>query len=129
MGNRHYPGRPRAAPAKAARVFAALLLASLLSACGGAADVTRPARPSARMPLPASWPLVMPADPASANSVLMRALSLVGTPYRYGGDSPEGGFDCSGLVVYVYRDVVPRPLPRTSVDLWWSSHPTGGSTT
>ena len=98
-------------------MFAALLLASLLSACGGAADVTRPARPSARMPLPASWPLVMPADPASANSVLMRALSLVGTPYRYGGDSPEGGFDCSGLVVYVYRDVVPRPLPRTSVDL------------
>lgn len=49
-----------------------------------------------------------------ANNVLMRALSLVGTPYRYGGNTPEGGFDCSGLVNYVYRDTLDLKLPRTS---------------
>lgn len=61
--------------------------------------------------------MVEPDDPASANAVLMRALSLVGTPYRYGGNTPEGGFDCSGLVNYVYRDMLDLKLPRTSREL------------
>ncbi|MBU8975141.1 C40 family peptidase [Lysobacter sp. MMG2] len=47
----------------------------------------------------------------------MRAISLVGTPYRYGGNTPESGFDCSGLVNYVYRDTLALSLPRTSRDL------------
>ncbi|MBL0164865.1 MAG: C40 family peptidase [Xanthomonadales bacterium] len=49
-----------------------------------------------------------------ANAVLFRAMSLVGTPYRYGGNTPESGFDCSGLVGYVFRDAAGIPLPRTS---------------
>jgi cell wall-associated NlpC family hydrolase len=53
-------------------------------------------------------------DPARANDVLFRALGLVGTPYRYGGNTPEGGFDCSGLVGYVYRDAADVVLPRAS---------------
>jgi cell wall-associated NlpC family hydrolase len=116
MGNPHYPGSAHAAPANALRVGACLLLASALAACGGGAPVAR-TPPASRLPLPASWPQVAPSDPAAANAVLMRALSLVGTPYRYGGDTPEGGFDCSGLVTYVYRDVLARPLPRSSVEL------------
>ena len=47
----------------------------------------------------------------------MRALSLVGTPYRYGGNTPAGGFDCSGLVNYVYRDMLALRLPRTAREL------------
>ena len=47
----------------------------------------------------------------------MRALGLVGTPYRYGGNTPDAGFDCSGLVSYVYRDMANVQLPRTSRDL------------
>lgn len=30
------------------------------------------------------------------------AVAMVGTPYRYGGESPSSGFDCSGLVNYSY---------------------------
>ena len=44
----------------------------------------------------------------------MRAISLVGTPYRWGGNTPESGFDCSGLVNYVYRDVLALDLPRST---------------
>lgn len=52
-----------------------------------------------------------------ANAVLFRAMSLVGTRYRYGGNTPEGGFDCSGLVGYVFRDAADISLPRTSSDM------------
>src|SRR5690554_6908931 len=34
-------------------------------------------------------------------SLLQRSMALLGTPYRWGGTSPDGGFDCSGLVSYV----------------------------
>lgn len=86
-----------------------LLAAALLSGCGR--DDVRPTRPQAAA---RDWPHVAPADPATANAVLMRAISLVGTPYRYGGNTPEGGFDCSGLVNYVFRDMLDLQLPRTS---------------
>ena len=89
----------------------ALWMGLLLAGCGGSENV-RPAQPATR-----HWPTVQPADPAKANAVLMRAISLVGTPYRYGGNTPEGGFDCSGLVNYVFRDMLDLRLPRTSREL------------
>ena len=51
------------------------------------------------------------------NDILFRAIALVGTPYRYGGNTPEGGFDCSGLVGFVYRDVAGIILPRTAAEI------------
>ncbi|MFI4969489.1 MAG: C40 family peptidase [Lysobacterales bacterium] len=53
----------------------------------------------------------------AANAVLFRAIALVGTPYHWGGNTPQGGFDCSGLVGYVFRDAAGVALPRTSTDL------------
>jgi cell wall-associated NlpC family hydrolase len=53
----------------------------------------------------------------AANAVLFRAIALVGIPYRYGGNTPDGGFDCSGLVGYVFRDAAGVTLPRTSGEM------------
>ncbi len=66
-----------------------------------------------------------PVDPAAQNGsransvtgILFRAISLVGTPYRYGGNTPQGGFDCSGLVDYVFQDALGIALPHSTTEL------------
>ena len=50
-------------------------------------------------------------------TVLRRALALMGTPYRWGGTSPDSGFDCSGLVGYVFRTALGIELPRVSREM------------
>ena len=45
------------------------------------------------------------------------ALGLIGVRYRYGGDTPVGGLDCSGLIRYVFQQVTGVTLPRTSKEL------------
>jgi cell wall-associated NlpC family hydrolase len=45
------------------------------------------------------------------------ALSLVGIDYRYGGDTPDRGLDCSGLIRYVFQEMTGVTLPRTSREL------------
>lgn len=54
---------------------------------------------------------------AAANDVLFQAISLVGTPYRYGGNTPESGFDCSGLITYVFQSSAGLKLPRSTREL------------
>lgn len=51
------------------------------------------------------------------DSVAARALQYIGVPYRFGGSSPQSGFDCSGLVNHVYRETLGIILPRTSRQL------------
>jgi len=48
----------------------------------------------------------------SSTDISKQALSLVGTPYKYGGASPQTGFDTSGLVHYVYQKSG-MSVPRT----------------
>lgn len=54
-----------------------------------------------------------PSTSSRVKTVLQRAFALLGTPYRWGGTSPERGFDCSGLVGYVFR-TIGIELPRVS---------------
>lgn len=54
----------------------------------------------------------------TAGDVVMQALSLMGTPYRFGAADPEKGFDCSGLVNYVYENSIGMSLPRNSAAMY-----------
>lgn len=54
-----------------------------------------------------------PSTSTRIKTVLQRAFALLGTPYRWGGSSPDAGFDCSGLVGYVFRSIG-VDLPRVS---------------
>ncbi len=51
-------------------------------------------------------------SPVDGTAVVVEAAKFVGTPYVWGGESPSG-FDCSGLVQYVYGELG-VDLPRTT---------------
>jgi len=55
-------------------------------------------------------------QPGTARSpeIVFQALATAGVPYRRGGQSPENGFDCSGLVAHVYREAFGIELPHNA---------------
>ncbi|MCX7098192.1 MAG: NlpC/P60 family protein [Methylococcales bacterium] len=75
------------------------LAIALLSGCASTPDI----KPAVQTPAPGQ----------SRSAIVNYALSLQGVPYRYGKDSPEEGFDCSGFVRHVYQKQGIR-LPRTT---------------
>lgn len=86
--------------------IAAIVLGCLVSAHAFAGDLDEPVRQGS-------------AAEATSESRLLtkRATRLIGTRYKYGGNSPRTGFDCSGYVRYVFRDALHLELPRTSVEM------------
>lgn len=48
----------------------------------------------------------------TASDLVINAMALLGVPYKWGGNSTETGFDCSGFVVSVYQQSIGLLLPR-----------------
>ena len=84
-----------------------LALAALLTACAGTP-------PAPQQPAIVPFPIV---GNETADDVVMSAIGLVDTPYRYGGNTPDSGFDCSGLIGYVYRNSAGIQLPRSTREM------------
>jgi len=59
---------------------------------------------------------------ASKQSVIKTAKSMLGVNYRYGGTSPNKGFDCSGLVQYSHK-IAGINLPRTTGQQYKATKP------
>src|SRR5580658_35020 len=112
----HYHGATVPTPARRFSLLFALLAAALLAAC--TSHQTRPSSSEAGHRIP---PIVIvdvaASDPQQANSVLIRAIGLVGVAYKWGGNTPQGGFDCSGLVNFVFRDMGQIRLPHRARDI------------
>jgi len=60
-----------------------------------------PVPPSSTPPPAVGAPVVVPAVPVAPDAIVSTALTLRGAPYRNGGSDPSG-FDCSGLVQWVF---------------------------
>ena len=87
--------------------FTALLMVGLLSLYLGGCG-SQPYRPSAQT--------------LDRQQVIEAARDMLGVPYRYGGTSPQHGFDCSGLVQYVYSQAGVQ-VPRTTGEQYRASLP------
>lgn len=107
--------RPTSRPdVRAARLLAlaALVLLVMHGAPGIAAG--RPAARSFGETARASFGAAATRALEGAEGIAVYALSLVGVDYRYGGDTPERGLDCSGLIRYVFQQATGVTLPRTA---------------
>lgn len=92
------------------RQLLALLLAGFM-AFAHAAPETAPdgeADPIARFASPSE---------EAAGDLLLQAMSLIGVAYRFGGNSPETGLDCSGFIQYVFKKSLRVTLPRTAAGM------------
>lgn len=97
----------------------ALSCSLLLAATVALVGCSTPPTPSPTAP--GAWPTQRSAAPTlsdeQAHGIAIHALGLVGTPYRYGGNTPDSGFDCSGLIGYVYKNSAGVAPPRTVAQL------------
>ena len=53
-------------------------------------------------------------SPPHVKKVINRAHTLLGIPYLWGGMSLEKGFDCSGMLVYLFKHEANIHVPRTT---------------
>lgn len=98
-------------------------VAAALAGCSSAPVSRSPARGSSA----AAPPLrALQLDEALREALLARTMLVVNTPYSYGGNSPEGGFDCSGLIQWAVQGIHDGRLPRTTAQWAQSSAPVRG---
>ncbi|MBU9572750.1 C40 family peptidase [Burkholderia multivorans] len=104
------------------RIWVPVAVVSLLAACSSVPPQT--ASRSSGMtiktprafPPPANFPKFVDHS-VGQEEISIQAMSLVGVPYRWGGNTPASGFDCSGLVRYVMDRAADVNLPRTTADM------------
>jgi len=77
-------------------------------------------------PAPTNAPPARAAHPATAplrNDIALYALSLLDTPYAWGGRGPATGFDCSGLVSHVFKEAAGVRVQGSSAELGQKARP------
>ncbi|SOE72205.1 Cell wall-associated hydrolase, NlpC family [Burkholderia sp. OK233] len=105
------------------RLAFSLLTVLLLAACAGAPQKTSRGPGSSVVVTNGAYHAPPPGFPnfvdhsIGREEISIQAMSLVGIPYRWGGNTPDSGFDCSGLVRYVVSRAASVDLPRTTADM------------
>ncbi|TDY26409.1 cell wall-associated NlpC family hydrolase [Paraburkholderia sp. BL6665CI2N2] len=105
------------------RLAFSLLTVLLLAACAGAPQKTSSRAGSSVVVANGAYHAPPPGFPnfvdhsIGREEISIQAMSLVGIPYRWGGNTPDSGFDCSGLVRYVVSRAASVNLPRTTADM------------
>lgn len=99
----------------------AIATAMLLSACGTRPPAP-PAAPTSRYE-PDQRDYFTLSDQRHAQEMVIYALGLLGTGYRFGGSNPEAGLDCSGMVSYIVEQVSGRKLPHNAAQIARQTRP------
>jgi len=99
------------------RRAALLLVAALLAGCSQTPtrQASYPGKPYAGATASRNW-FALPSDD-HAQELVLYALGLLDTGYRFGGKNPEAGLDCSGMVSYIVEQVSGRKLPYNAAGI------------
>jgi cell wall-associated NlpC family hydrolase len=81
------------------------------------ADAIRTSKKSESATIPQVSPIGAENNPDWRSELVLRAMTLLGVGYKFGGNSPELGLDCSGFVRLVVKDALGKVLPRRSVEI------------
>ena len=92
------------------------LPAAIISAVLLAAPFTSAPPAIAQEAAPAATESRVDAFFSRANDLVLNAMGFMGIPYKWGGTTPDTGFDCSGFVQFVFRQATGLILPRSSFD-------------
>lgn len=104
------------------RICVPVVVVSLLAACSSVPPQSASRTSGMKIttprafPAPANFPKFVDHS-VGREEISIQAMSLVGVPYRWGGNTPTSGFDCSGLVRYVLGRAADVNLPRTTADM------------
>ncbi|NIF65306.1 2-oxoglutarate dehydrogenase complex dihydrolipoyllysine-residue succinyltransferase [Burkholderia sp. Cy-647] len=105
------------------RIWLSVVVVSLLAACSTApqqSSTRTGAAPRITTPRAFAPPRGFPNfvdHSIGREEIPIQAMSLVGIPYRWGGNTPDSGFDCSGLVRYIVSRAANVSLPRTTAEM------------
>ncbi len=58
-----------------------------------------------------------------SNNIVLYALGLIDTGYRYGGKNPSAGFDCSGMVSHIFENAAGIKIGGSAADIARLGHP------
>ena len=92
-------------------LFIIVFLSAFLGGCASAVRSPDHREPSTTLPH------VTPISAEVGREVVLQAMGMLGVRYAPGGDSPDSGFDCSGLVAFSFLRAAQQELPRTTADL------------
>ena len=97
------------------RILVLSISAAVLAACGTTAKKPVKKQSASAKVRPVR---ITHIDPTQGSQELMlHSMGLIGTPYKWGGSSTATGFDCSGMIQYVYQNALGVNLPRTARDM------------
>ena len=111
------------------RVVAGMFIGVLMAAAPGAfADEVSSFNQNASYSTPSGSNSLSPLNSQSAApdsdggaksflSGMVGALNMIGVRYRWGGNTPDSGLDCSGFVRYVFQDTLGMALPRRAEEM------------
>lgn len=101
-------------PAHRGALAGAALVLALLAGCSSTPAV---APQTTARSAPAAERYITLDDEAQTQEMVLFALGLLDTGYRFGGRNPEAGLDCSGMVAYIVENISARRLPHNAAQI------------
>lgn len=107
------PCRAHLLPVSLLTALATALVAAILAGCASSPATRARSAPSGEADTRQASYFTLD-DHAQAGEVVLFALGLLDTGYRFGGRNPEAGLDCSGMVSWIVEHISGQRLPHNA---------------